>query len=198
MSRTLVLNRNFHAVAVADWRRALTLMYLGLAEALDDDLTAYDFERWVAASSNWVQAPGGFVASPRSRFAVPEIIRLVRYDRVPHREVAFTRHNVFARDKWRCSYCGLRKPTEELDLDHVIPRSRGGEHDWTNVVSSCRPCNLRKADRLPDECGMRLKRPPERPRWTLLGSLMPHPRSRIPASWKKLLAPAQQTLAAEA
>ena len=98
------------------------------------------------------------------RFAVPEVIRLVRYDRIPHREVAFTRHNVFARDRYKCSYCGKRKSSDELDLDHVVPRSRDGANEWTNVVTSCRPCNLRKADRLPDEAGMPLKNRPVRPR----------------------------------
>lgn len=189
MSRTLVLNRSFRAVAVADWQRALTLVYMGLAEALDEELTPYGFQAWVEASSNWVEAPGGFVSSTRLRFAVPEVIRLVRYDRIPQREVAFTRHNIFARDKHRCSYCGKKKPTDELDLDHVLPRSRGGPHEWDNVVTSCRPCNLKKADKLPDEAGMPLKITPAKPRWTLIGCLMPHPRKDIPASWKKLLAP---------
>jgi 5-methylcytosine-specific restriction endonuclease McrA len=115
------------------------------------------------------------------------VIRLVRYDRVPHREVAFTRHNVFARDRHRCAYCGKHKGTDELDLDHVLPRSRGGPHVWTNVVTSCRPCNLKKADKLPEEAGMPLKVRPEKPRWTLMGSLIPHPRTNIPASWKRLL-----------
>ncbi len=191
MARTLVLNRSYRAIAVADWQRALTLVYIGLAEALDAELTPYDFSAWVAASSHWVEAPAGFVSSTSVRLAVPEVIRLVRYDRVPHREVAFTRHNVFARDGRRCAYCGRRRPTEELDLDHVVPRSRGGGHSWTNVVTSCRPCNLKKADKLPEEAGMPLKFRPSKPRWTLLGSLLPHPRRAIPASWKKLLAPAQ-------
>lgn len=190
MSRTLVLNRSFRAVAVADWRRAVTLVYMGLAEALDEELTPYDFRTWVAASSNWVEARAAFVRSTSARFAVPEVIRLVRYDRIPHREVAFTRHNVFARDRHRCSYCGMKKPTDELDLDHVLPRSRGGPHEWTNVVTSCRPCNLQKADKLPEEAGMPLRIRPEKPRWTLLGCLLPHPRTDIPASWKKLLADA--------
>ena len=189
MGRTLVLNRSFRAVAVADWRRAVTLVYMGLAEALDEELTPYDFHSWVAASSNWVETAAGFVRSPTTRLAVPEVIRLVRYDRIPHREVAFTRHNVFARDRHRCSYCGRKKPTDELDLDHVLPKSRGGAHEWTNVVTSCRPCNLKKADKLPEEAQMPLKVRPLKPRWTLIGSLVPHPHSNIPASWKKLLAP---------
>ena len=187
MARTLVLNRSFRAVAVADWQRALTLVYLGLAEALDEELTPHDFSAWVEVSSNWLEAPSGFVRSTNMRFAVPEVIRLVHYDRIPHREVAFTRHNVFACDRHRCSYCGKKKPTVELDLDHVLPRSRGGPHEWDNVVTSCRPCNLRKADKLPDEAGMPLRVTPARPRWTLMGSLVPHPRADIPASWKKLL-----------
>lgn len=190
MSRTLVLNKSFRAVAVADWRRAVTLVYMGLAEALDEELTPYDFQTWVSASSNWVETRASFVRSTNSRFAVPEVIRLVRYDRVPHREVAFTRHNVFARDRHRCAYCGKKKGTDELDLDHVLPRSRGGPHEWTNVVTSCRPCNLMKADKLPDEAGMPLRIRPEKPRWTLMGSLVPHPRTDIPASWKKLLSDA--------
>lgn len=187
MGRTLVLNRSFRAVAVADWRRAVTLVYMGLAEALDEELTPYDFSTWVAASSNWVDTRAAFVRSPNTRFAVPEVIRLVRYDRIPQREVAFTRHNVFARDRHRCSYCGKKKGTDELDLDHVLPRSRGGPHEWTNVVTSCRRCNLLKADKLPDEAGMPLRIRPEKPRWTLMGCLIPHPRTDIPASWKKLL-----------
>jgi len=191
MARTLVLNKSFRAVAVADWQRALTLVYMGLAEALDEELLPYDFQSWVAASSNWAEAPGGFVHSTRLRFAVPEVIRLVRYDRVPQREVAFTRHNIFARDKHRCSYCGKKKPSDELDLDHVLPRSRGGSHEWSNVVTSCRPCNLKKADKLPEEAGMPLKVSPAKPRWTLLGCLLPHPRESIPASWKKLLSTAE-------
>lgn len=184
-----MLNRSFRAVAVADWQRAVTLVYMGLAEALDEDLTAYDFQAWIAASSNWVEAKGRFVRSTNTRFAVPEVIRLVRYDRIPHREVAFTRHNVFARDLHRCAYCGKKKPVGELDLDHVLPKSRGGPHEWTNVVTSCRPCNLKKADKLPDEAGMPLKVRPDKPRWTLMGCLIPHPRAEIPASWRKLLAP---------
>jgi 5-methylcytosine-specific restriction endonuclease McrA len=189
MARTLVLNKSFRAVAVADWQRAVTLVYMGLAEALDDEMIPYDFPAWVAASSNWVTAGAKFVRSTNTSFAVPEVIRLVRYDRIPHREVAFTRHNVFARDRHRCSYCGKKKPTDELDLDHVLPRSRGGPHVWDNVVTSCRPCNLKKADKLPDEAGMPLKISPAKPRWTLMGSLVPHPRANIPESWKKLLAP---------
>lgn len=177
-------------MAVADWRRAVTLVYMGLAEALDEELTPYDFSTWVSASSNWVETRASFVRSTNSRFAVPEVIRLVRYDRVPHREVAFTRHNVFARDRHRCAYCGKKKGTDELDLDHVLPRSRGGPHEWTNVVTSCRPCNLAKADKLPEEAGMPLRIRPEKPRWTLMGSLVPHPRADIPASWKKLLSDA--------
>ena len=114
MARTLVLNRSFRAVAVADWRRAVTLVYMGLAEALDEQLTPYDFQAWIAASSNWVEMPAGFVSSPNVRFAVPEVIRLVRYDRIPHREVAFTRHNVFARDRYRCAYCGRHA----MELNH--------------------------------------------------------------------------------
>lgn len=190
MSRTLILNRSFRAVAVADWPRAVTLVYRGLAEALDHDLIPHDFAAWVKVSSLWDTAPGGFIHSPNLRMAVPEVVRLCRYDRVPSREVAFTRHNIYARYRYRCCYCGRRFPPAELNLDHVVPRSRGGVNDWSNVVSACRPCNLRKADRLPDELGMTLLVKPEKPDWGafgVLGGLAARSPHSIPESWRRLL-----------
>ncbi len=98
-----------------------------------------------------------------ARVAVPEpsVVRLVRYVSVPRQyRVAVNRRTVFARDGSRCQYCGAAAE----NLDHVVPRSRGGEHSWENVVASCRRCNSRKEDRTPREAGMRLWRAPAAPR----------------------------------
>ncbi|HLT70141.1 MAG TPA: HNH endonuclease, partial [Acidimicrobiales bacterium] len=92
--------------------------------------------------------------------AVPSVVRLRRYVRVPYRwRTPLNRRAVFARDGHRCQYCGA--PAESID--HVVPRSRGGRHTWDNVVAACRPCNVRKRDRLLEETSMRLLRPPAEP-----------------------------------
>src|SRR5437868_6100122 len=99
----------------------------------------------------------------RVAFPEPSVVRLARYVRVPYQSrVALSRRAVFARDGHRCQYCG----SSAENLDHVVPRSRGGTHTWENVVASCRSCNTRKEDRLPHECHMKLRRVPIAPHAT--------------------------------
>ena len=97
---------------------------------------------------------------------MPRVILLQAYDHLPRAKVRFSRLNIYARDRNTCQYCGRTPPRAELNLDHVIPRSRGGLTTWENVVCSCVPCNLKKGGRTPDEAHLRLQRPPTRPRWT--------------------------------
>jgi 5-methylcytosine-specific restriction endonuclease McrA len=102
------------------------------------------------------------VRSPSYEMALPSVIALKEY--VPSaRKPAFTRFNVFLRDRFSCQYCGDRLPTHELTFDHVIPRSLGGRTTWDNVVAACSACNLVKGNRLPDACGMRPLNTPEQP-----------------------------------
>lgn len=96
---------------------------------------------------------------------VPRIIVLLLFERLPKKEVKFTRHNVFERDKNTCQYCGKVFDREGLNLDHVLPRDRGGQTTWENIVCSCIPCNTRKGNRLPHQAGMQLIRKPKRPKW---------------------------------
>jgi 5-methylcytosine-specific restriction endonuclease McrA len=100
------------------------------------------------------------------RIRVPRVVVLVAYEHLPKARVRFSRFNIYARDDSTCQYCGRRFPRSDLNLDHVVPRSRGGSTNWENVVCSCVPCNLRKGGRTPEEAGMRLLRHPARPRWT--------------------------------
>jgi 5-methylcytosine-specific restriction endonuclease McrA len=122
--------------------------------------------------------------APTSVFPVPSVIRLRRYIRRPHRQrVAFNRKNVFRRDDHACQYCGLH--SNDLTLDHVLPRSRGGPTSWNNVVACCRKCNAKKRDRTPDEAGMHLNRRPVAPRFIFSAAygLLPN----IDPIWEKYL-----------
>src|SRR5262245_47211651 len=131
MSDTLVLNKNFYAIHIIDWQRALSLLYQGHADALDETLQAHGFEDWKELSAAMETHPSGFINTTTFRIAVPEIIRLTRYDRLPKAEVKFTRRNIYEHYGYRCCYCGLQFKTSELNLDHVVPRSKSGRTDWS-------------------------------------------------------------------
>ena len=159
-SAVLVLNSVFQAVQVTTVRRAFRLFYAGRARAVTPDFATWDFE-------NWCDLPAGIeddvIATPRRAIRIPRVIQLLSYDRVPRREVRFTRRNIFFRDRNRCQYCWKIFPQVELNLDHVVPLSRGGLSSWENVVCACVACNSRKGNRTPHEAGMTLHRLPRRP-----------------------------------
>jgi hypothetical protein len=129
---------------------------------VDENYRTFDFADWTAVSALDAEAVGLVSGLVR----VPRVILLVSFDRVPRREVRFSRHNIFMRDGSACQYCGDRKARSELNLDHVIPRSRGGMTTWENIVCACLECNRHKGGRTPEEAGMRLRRKPRRPSWT--------------------------------
>jgi 5-methylcytosine-specific restriction endonuclease McrA len=145
-----------YAIQVAPWERALTLLYLDHACVVDEEYRTYDFKDWMDLSQAVTENPAGFVHTPYFKLAIPEVIALKAFDKVPKQAVPFTRRNIYHHYGYKCCYCGVKLPTTDLNLDHVVPRSRGGATDWTNIVTSCIPCNLRKGDRLPNEAGMKL------------------------------------------
>lgn len=139
-SRVLVLNQDFSPLMVCSVERAFVLVYLNKSELVKaDDQPLRTVDR---------------------SFPLPSVIRLNRYIHMPFRPVSLTRHHVFRRDGQECQYCGSRR---DLTLDHVLPTSRGGAHNWTNVVTACRRCNHRKGDQTPEEAGMVLLRRPAKP-----------------------------------
>ncbi len=166
----LVLNRNYTAVRVVSARRAFSLLYRNCAEVIDahdEEWDVLDFEAWIGRSKERNAAPGvqdQFVWTPRFPVLIPRVIRLVDYDKVPRREVKFSRRNILARDENRCQYCNKKLPVSQLSLDHVTPKSRGGKSTWTNVVTACTPCNTRKGGRMPWEASMKLRRTPAVPK----------------------------------
>jgi 5-methylcytosine-specific restriction endonuclease McrA len=136
----LVLNASYEPINICAMRRALVLILKGVASAEEHS--------------------HGHVHSHRQSIAIPSVIRLLEYRRIPHQTRALSRKNILMRDKYTCQYCHKVLPSAELTLDHVIPRSRGGETAWENLVACCHGCNNRKGNRTPDESGMRLNRPP--------------------------------------
>ena len=162
MRSALVLNATFEPLSVVSARRAICLVLSEKAEIVEDDGTE------VRAASLVMRSP--------------LVIRLNYVVRAPfRRRTALSRRAVFARDGYKCQYCG--RPADSID--HVVPRSRGGEHVWENVAAACRRCNLDKRDRTPDEAGMRLARQPLAPReltWVTISV------GRVPDAWKPYLA----------
>ena len=166
-SQVLVLNRLWQAVNVCSARRAFTLLYQGHAQVVSSDpqnnFLTHDFESWRDFST---AAPEPEMVTTISwKIRVPRVIVLLLFDRLPKKEVKFTRHNVFERDKNTCQYCGHVFDRSELNLDHVLPRDKGGLTTWENVVCSCIQCNTRKGNRLAHEAHMALIRKPKRPKW---------------------------------
>ncbi|MEX0886303.1 MAG: HNH endonuclease [Phycisphaeraceae bacterium] len=172
-SHVLVLNKMWMAIRVVDARRAFSMLVCELAEVIrvdDGSYTAYDFESWADVSTERDRLAGldreayEWVHTVRIQLAVPKVIRLLGYDRLPRQEVKLNRRNIFARDRSTCQYCGGRYPTSELSLDHVHPRSQGGVSSWTNLVCACTRCNARKGGRTPEQARMKLVRPVVKPR----------------------------------
>ena len=160
--RALVLNASYEPLCVVPARRAVVLVLCEKAEVVHDTGFRYHSER--------ITVP------------VPSVVRLRGYVSVPfHRRVSVTRRAVMARDAHRCQYCGSRADS----IDHVVPRSRGGAHVWDNVVAACRPCNVRKRDRLLAETSMHLRRHPRVPMgaaWLIVAH------GSVPDDWEPYLA----------
>jgi 5-methylcytosine-specific restriction endonuclease McrA len=170
LTSVLVLNRFYMAVHVVGVRRAFGLLYREVAEVIsveEGQYANYDFESWLLLCEMrgpQRQRHEDWIRSVRCDIQVPRVIRLTRYDRVPKRSLRFNRRNLLARDEHQCQYCGVSLPPSQLSLDHVLPRSRGGQTSWENVVCSCIDCNTRKGGRTPQEARMRLRQRPARPR----------------------------------
>jgi 5-methylcytosine-specific restriction endonuclease McrA len=162
----LVLNRLWQAVNVCSAQRAFTLLYQGHARVVDaasGTFQTMNFQEWRDVSNQYDGDDS--VQTISFRIRVPKVILLMVFDRLPVKDVKFTRHNVFERDQNTCQYCGNKFDRRDLNLDHVVPRDRGGPTTWDNIVCSCIPCNSRKANRTPTEAGLRLLKKPKRPKW---------------------------------
>jgi 5-methylcytosine-specific restriction endonuclease McrA len=181
---TLVLNRNWQPVHVATVERALVLVWNDSARVVDpEDFQLYTWADWSRLKPRDGE---GFVQAVWFRLRVPEVVTLTSYDRLPLGAVTFSRRNVSKRDRYTCQYCGSQPRSEELTIDHVLPRSQGGVSSWENCVLACVACNKRKADRTPEQAGVKLRKRPIRPAWK---PLYADHTTRI-ASWSKFISEA--------
>jgi 5-methylcytosine-specific restriction endonuclease McrA len=158
----LVLNQSYEPLAVCRARRAIVLVFQGKAEMLEDGL--------------------GYLHTIAQTVPIPSVIRLGQMVRRPRRDRKMSRYEIFNRDKYTCQYCG--EQSRHLTLDHVIPRYRGGQHTWENVVSACTDCNRRKAGRTPKEANMKLIRQPAPPNGSHL-FVVPHQYANKRDEWRK-------------
>jgi 5-methylcytosine-specific restriction endonuclease McrA len=167
--RVLVLNRLWQAVNIVGVKRALSLLMQEHAQVIDTsdgNFNILDVGQWIDYSlANPPRCDSEAIHTIRLRLRLPHVMLLRQYDKVPTKEVKFNRQNVFERDGYECQYCGGHFHEHDLNLDHIIPRDMGGRTTWENIVTSCIKCNTRKANRLPHQAGMHLKRKPDRPRY---------------------------------
>ncbi|MGK7940625.1 MAG: HNH endonuclease [Crocosphaera sp.] len=162
MGKVLVLNASYEPLNITSWRRAVVLLIKGKAEQLENN------ERLIYAD-----------------FRLPSVIRLRHYVRVPYKEIPLTRRNILERDRHTCQYCGYKG--EQLTLDHVLPRSRGGGDTWENLVTACVRCNVKKGNRTPKEAQMTLRHTPRRPYSSLQFELVKHTRGNLNQEWRKYI-----------
>lgn len=137
----LVLNKDYQPLSVCSVHRSVKLLFLDKAEMLHD-------------------YPERKIRTVKKEFSYPSVIRLRRYINIPYKSIVLSRYNIMKRDGSQCQYCGSKS---NLTIDHVLPRSRGGEDTWENLVTACNKCNVRKGNRTPDEASMEFNQKPYRP-----------------------------------
>jgi 5-methylcytosine-specific restriction endonuclease McrA len=170
-SHVLVLNKGYAPVRTTTVRDAFVKLFSAVAEAVaveDGAYVSYDFHSWAEVSVLRMELdeipPGSdFIHTPSLSLIVPRVIRLLAYDKLPIHSVKLTRRNIYERDNYTCQYTGKRLKVSDLNIDHVIPRSRGGRNTWDNLVTCSVDANSRKGGRTPEEAGMKLIRRPRKP-----------------------------------
>lgn len=164
---TLVLGQSYEPLERVGWKRAMTWWAAGRVEIL---------EAW----------EGRVVRTPRVALPMPSVVRFLRSRRRDRTPVRFSRETIFVRDRGQCQYCGRAIPRREGTYDHIVPKSRGGETRWENIVLACRPCNQVKGNRTPAEAEMQLRNQPGRPALGSWQLLVGH-RDALPPAWRPYL-----------
>ncbi len=156
----LVLNKLWQPL---QWRpaiRALSILYAHKASAVDNDYYAYNWEDWIKQS---IKEGDEVVTSTICDIKIPEVIVLAKWDKVFRKDTRCTKRNIYLRDGYRCQYTGKRYKESEVNIDHIIPTSKGGINDWTNMVVCEKELNRTKGDRTPEQAGLKLIRKPVKP-----------------------------------
>lgn len=163
MTAVLVLDAEYRPLRVVTWQTAIADFFLGKTETIE-----YSHDRTIRGVTR--------------EFPMPSVVRVLKHFKRDKIRVKFSRLNVYVRDRFTCQYCGTRCKAEDLNFDHVQPRSRGGQTSWENIVTCCIGCNDAKGNRTPAEAGMKLMRKPVKP--THLPLVTVQMRGDVPAEWK--------------
>jgi 5-methylcytosine-specific restriction endonuclease McrA len=161
--RTLVLSQGFEPISIVSWQHAITLLFLGKVEVIEE------YDRDIKTTSLVIK--------------VPAVVRLLSAFRRHKKPVKFSRVNIYGRDKYTCQYCGVKHSINELTYDHVVPRSQGGKTTWTNIATCCESCNRKKGGRTPAQAGMRLLKAPVQPTATPV-LVVAVSRESVPDAWR--------------
>lgn len=165
LAGALVLNAGYEPIKIVNWQKAIILWLQDKVEVLEFHLTA--------------------VSSPSVSFKLPSVMRLRQYVRPYFSfKIRLSRQNVFLRDDFQCQYCGENFPEKKLTIDHIVPVSKGGRHEWQNVVAACSKCNNKKADKTLDQCKLKLLKNPARPQWLPVKEIDFLRSTNLPHSWK--------------
>jgi 5-methylcytosine-specific restriction endonuclease McrA len=163
----LVLNKSWTPINTIRLEEAITMLFKtekdGEPKARIVDYPSYQTFTWEGWSELKPKLTDRFISSVNLQFKIPEVILLSKYDKLPKMTCHFSRRNLYKRDDYTCQYCGIKPGTKELTIDHVVPSSRGGKSSWKNCVLACVDCNSKKANRLPHEAHMKLRKEPKQP-----------------------------------
>lgn len=186
MSHVLVLNSSWVAIDVTDVCRAIILMFRGRALAVDS--SSYE----LLNSDGWIEkccsandhSDDNYIRTVKFKFKKPDIILIKKYNGTPYPDVLFNRKNLYIRDQNQCQYCGKYYPSHKLNIDHVIPKCKGGKTTFENCVATCFNCNSKKANKMLNQINMKLIKQPIKPKWDPIISIIPY---NYPNSWKPFL-----------
>lgn len=145
MTTTLMLSQGYEPIKVVSWQRAITLLMLGKVEVIEE------YDKSIRSTSVVIK--------------MPAVVRLLSAFRRKKKPLKFSRINIYGRDKYSCQYCSIKISMADGTYDHVVPKTQGGVTSWTNIVTCCEPCNLKKGGRTPRQAGMKLRKEPVRPTW---------------------------------
>lgn len=175
----LVLNRSYTPIHITSIKKAICLVFRGVAKIVDDEYRSYDFKSW---SELTVAMSDESIHLTNKNIKVPRVIMLQFYEKLPFRHVRFTRENVYLRDQNTCQYCYKKFKRADLNLDHVVPVSQGGKTSWDNVVCSCISCNSKKGGRTPEQAKLKILRKPQAPQFSLFMRIAP--KSTLFETWR--------------
>jgi 5-methylcytosine-specific restriction endonuclease McrA len=168
MERTLLLDQGYLPITIIPWTRAISMLWIGKVEVVEE----YERE----------------VHSPSFAMRLPAVVRLIKRIRRGKRKIKFSRHNIYLRDGGKCQYCSTSVALADSTFDHVTPRSKGGKTHWENIVIACQKCNLKKANRTPQQARMQLRKQPRQPKDIPYVIFKLRTTSTIPLEWRDYLA----------